>query len=125
MQALIDSFGLGKTQTPGTTAGGWGSIISNFASYFGGGKAGGGAVNAGMFYQVNERGPELLTVGSRDYLMMGNQSGSITPHSPATRGRNGGTVINVAVQPTSTRRTAEQVAVAIDRRQRIASARNG
>jgi hypothetical protein len=57
--------------------------------------------------------------------MMGNQSGHITPNIPSRQARGGGTVINVAVQPTSTRRTAEQVAVEIDRRQRIATARNG
>jgi hypothetical protein len=77
-----------------------------------------------MFYEVNERGPELLSVRGRDYLMMGSQSGSITPNTQTRIGR-GGTTINVAVQPTSTRRTAEQVAVEIARTQRIASARNG
>jgi SLT domain-containing protein len=32
---------------------------------FGGGRAGGGSVAAGTFYEVNERGPELLTTGGR------------------------------------------------------------
>jgi hypothetical protein len=34
-------------------------------------------------------------------------------------------IINVNVEPTSTRRTADQVADAIARKQRIAAARNG
>lgn len=39
----------------------------------------GGAVGAGMIYPVNEQGPELLTVGNRDYLMTGSQGGTVTP----------------------------------------------
>jgi hypothetical protein len=38
--------------------------------------------------------------------VMGSQSGSITPNAQVRAGRVG-TTINVAVQPTSTRRTAE------------------
>lgn len=43
-------------------------------------RAAGGSVDAGGLYEVNERGPELLSVGGRDYLMMGNQSGNVTPN---------------------------------------------
>lgn len=50
---------------------------------YGGARAGGGPVNAGSFYQVNERGTELLSVGGRDYLMMGAQSGQVTPNAGA------------------------------------------
>lgn len=90
---------------------------------FGGGRALGGPVMAGAMYRVNEQGPEMLSIGREDYLMMGSRGGYVTPASRS--GSAGGTVINVAVQPTSTRRTAEQVAAAIDRKQRIATARNG
>jgi hypothetical protein len=103
--------------------GGWAGALASFASAFGGGRAGGGPVAAGGLYQVNENGPELLAVGGRQYLMMGPQSGTV---EPASRSRApGGTTINVAVQPTSTRRTADQVATMIARQQRIATARNG
>lgn len=37
----------------------------------------GGPVSAGRMYEVNERGPELLNVGGRQFLMMGNQPGSV------------------------------------------------
>lgn len=44
------------------------------------GRANGGPVAAGQMYEVNERGiPELLTYGGKQYLMMGNQSGNVTP----------------------------------------------
>ncbi|MDD3329633.1 MAG: phage tail length tape measure family protein [Zoogloea sp.] len=46
---------------------------------FGGGRAGGGSVAAGTFYEVNERGPELLTTGGRTFLMMGSGGGTVTP----------------------------------------------
>lgn len=47
------------------------------------GRASGGPVAAGALYQVNERGPELLSVNGRDYLMMGAQSGHVTPNAGA------------------------------------------
>jgi len=43
------------------------------------GKAVGGPVQAGGMYQVNERGPELLSMGNRQFLMMANQGGNVTP----------------------------------------------
>lgn len=119
---IFDSIGGG---TGGGTGGsgktGWfGSLLG---AVFGGGKAFGGTVSSGRLYEVNERRPELLSVGGRDFLMMGAQSGRVDPNPQAvTRARN--TVINVAVQPTSTRRTAAQVATAIARQQRLAAARN-
>lgn len=56
---------------------------------FGGFRANGGPVNSGSFYRVNERGPELMTVGNRDYLMMGGQSGYVKPVSSAGGGAGG------------------------------------
>ncbi|MBF0453626.1 MAG: phage tail length tape measure family protein [Magnetococcales bacterium] len=47
---------------------------------FGGGKASGGPVEAGRFYEVAEQGPELLSTGGRHFLMMGNQSGHVSPN---------------------------------------------
>ena len=49
-------------------------------------------------YRVNELGPELLTVGGSQYLMMGNEAGSITPNGGSggsNAGSGGGnTIIN-------------------------------
>ncbi|WP_300435635.1 phage tail length tape measure family protein [Zoogloea sp.] len=51
---------------------------------FGGGRAGGGSVAAGSFYEVNETGPELLTTGGRTFLMMGAGTGQVTPAGTAS-----------------------------------------
>lgn len=40
----------------------------------------GGPVSAGGMYRVNERGPELLEVAGKQYLMMGNQGGKVDPN---------------------------------------------
>jgi lambda family phage tail tape measure protein len=44
-----------------------------------GGRAIGGPVSAGRMYRVNERSPELLNVGGKQFLMMGNQGGQVKP----------------------------------------------
>lgn len=66
---------------------------------FGGFRANGGSVSSGSFYRVNERGPELMTVGNRDYLMMGGQSGYVKPVSSAagTAAAPGGGMGNVTI----------------------------
>lgn len=53
---------------------------------FGGGLAVGGKAAPGMFYEVNETGPELLTTGGRTFLMMGSDGGVVTPASAAGSG---------------------------------------
>lgn len=77
-------------------------------------------------HEVAENGPELLNIGRRSYLLMGNQSGHVTPiKDDGGKARGGATYItNIAVQPTSTRRTADQVADANARKLRIAQSRN-
>ena len=130
IQALFDSFGsAGTSSTPGSTAGGWGSIAGNLVNAFsskGGGLANGGPAAAGSMHEVAENGPELLNIGRRSYLLMGNQSGHVTPiKDDGGKARGGATYItNIAVQPTSTRRTADQVADANARKLRIAQSRN-
>lgn len=48
--------------------------------YSGGGRAHGGPVGAHGIYEVNEPGgPEMLTVGGRNFLLMGNRSGYVDP----------------------------------------------
>lgn len=84
----------------------------DWASLFGGKRASGGNVSAGKFFEVNERGPELLDVGGRKLLMMGNQSGRITPNHQlgSDYSRMPAPVINIAVEGQVDRRTASQVA---------------
>jgi hypothetical protein len=57
-------------------------------------RAAGGPVGAGGLYEVNELGPELLSVGNRDYLMMGSQGGTVTPNSAI-----GGSQITITSAP--------------------------
>jgi hypothetical protein len=54
-----------------------------------GARASGGPVSAGQLYQVNERGPELLDVAGKQYLMMGAQGGSVTPNNQLGIGGGG------------------------------------
>jgi lambda family phage tail tape measure protein len=70
-------------------AGGGAGAFSLLGSLFGGARATGGPVSSGKLYQVNERGPEVLTSGGKDYLMTGAQDGSVTPNN-----RLGGGVTN-------------------------------
>jgi len=52
----------------------------------------GGPVAARSITNVNERGPELLNVAGKQYLMMGNQAGSVTPNSGV-----GGNTVNMTL----------------------------
>lgn len=65
----------------GVETGGASTALGVGAGYVlpGSGKATGGNVGAHSLQQVNERGPELLNVGSKQYLMMGGNSGKVTP----------------------------------------------
>lgn len=54
--------------------------MSLIGSFFGGGRDDGGSVLPGKFYRINEDGPEMLSVSGKEYLMMGPNSGSITPN---------------------------------------------
>jgi len=95
------------------SGGGW---LSSLLGLFGGARSNGGPVMAGMGYLVGEHGPEFFRPSS---------AGSISTNA-ATRGMSGGgRAINVYVQPTTSRRTADQVASATERKLRVASGRNG
>jgi len=120
--ALSEGFNIGSDS--GSEGGFWGNLMSAVGSYFSssGGRASGGPVGPGTLYRVNENEPELLNFRNRTFLMMGSESGNVTP---LRQGGGGTTIINnVNVQPTATRRTADQTATAIARKQRIAVARN-
>lgn len=118
-QNLIEQL-LGQSGT--ATGGASGNLFTDIlGAFFGGARANGGPVNSGGVYRVNERGPELLTVGNRDYLMMGNSSGTVSP----TAG-GGVTINNSYINPNlndwrseSQRRSAEAAQL------RLATARNG
>lgn len=88
----VDSFNSWEVDA-GLSSGGGGSWFSSAASVLGNlfGRANGGPVQPGEMYQVNERGPELLTVGNRTMLMMGNDSGIVTPLQATAGAAGGGT----------------------------------
>jgi lambda family phage tail tape measure protein len=108
LEKLMKSiFGEGSQGSSGS----WGWVGEALGSIFssGSGRANGGSVPSNTFRRVNERGPELLSVGGRDYLMMGSQSGRVTSHEKI--GRSGATVNNnfYMAAPTSMK-TQTQVA---------------
>ncbi|CAJ4814435.1 prophage tail length tape measure [Burkholderia pseudomallei] len=108
-----------------------GGETSGMTSLFGllgmvGGMAAGGPVGAGSLYEVNERGPELLTVANRTYLMMGDDSGRVTPMSDSAGAGNQNIFhLNIAVPPGTTRQSSQQQAAEIMRHANIAMARLG
>lgn len=89
-----------------------------------GARALGGPVSAGGLYQVNERGPELLSVAGKQYLMMGQQGGAV---SPTPRPSGGDVMISVSVAPPAgaSRATALQFGAAAGRQIQAAMRRNG
>ena len=72
--------GVNVNSTPGDFSG------SNMPDALRGGRAGGGGVSARGLYEVNEEGPEVLNVGGRSYLMMGDQDGTVTPNASGRGG---------------------------------------
>lgn len=118
----------GTTEEGGLSGtGGWAGAVGTFiAGLFGGGRASGGPVAANGLYEVNERGPELLTVGGRDFLMMGKTPGMVTPNH-----KLGGVTNNITIHvrptgnETADRRAAQQVALEVQRALARAARRNG
>lgn len=105
------------------SGGSGGGFLDAAFSFFGAGKADGGSVASGGLYPINERGPELLSIGSRDYLSVGSQGGTVTPMSGS-----GGQSISVAnyftVGPNTDRRSQDQIAAAAGAGVQRALARN-
>jgi lambda family phage tail tape measure protein len=101
-----------------------GTFISALSA---GGRATGGPVSAGQLYEVNERGPEVLTVSGRSYLMTGDQSGTVTPLAPAAGRAAGGDTYNiqVALPPGANRDTGMQIGASIRRQLAHAGRRQG
>ena len=77
-------------------SGALGGEFSLISGLFGGGRAIGGPVSSGGLYQVNEKGtPELLNVAGKQYLMMGNQSGTVSTKTESSGG--GGQPVSIVV----------------------------
>ena len=79
--------------------------VTNIAAQQAPGRANGGPVGRGGLYEVNERGPEMLTVGDKSFLMMGNRSGHVTPGGPG--GSSPKVEVNVITPPGMTARTEQ------------------
>lgn len=105
--------------TSGSSGSGLGSIFADASKFlFGGAKAGGGPVTAGVPYLVGEEGPEPF---------IPNVSGTIIPNGKVNWG--GGTsqrlTQNIYVQGQVTKRSARQLQLQSARQQRIAQSRLG
>jgi len=74
-------------------------------------------------YEVAERGPELLTVGGRQYLLPTATGGMVTANP--RMGRGGSVTQNISVTGRVDARTASQLAAEASRAQRRVSARFG
>ncbi|MCA8248072.1 phage tail length tape measure family protein [Burkholderia multivorans] len=88
------------------------------------GLANGGPASPGSLYEVNERGPELLTVANRTYLMMGSEGGRVTPTGTASSGSRPTFNMAFNLPEATSRQTATQQAAAIMRHATIAMKRN-
>lgn len=62
-------------------------------------RAFGGSTKAGKLYQVNERGPELLSSGGKTFLMMGAKDGYVTPNGGAAPASGGSRTVNLSFSP--------------------------
>lgn len=72
-------------------SGGLGLAAASFLSSFG--LASGGSAAPYSFHRVNELGPELLSVGGRDYLMMGKQGGRVTNAADTAQALGGMSIV--------------------------------
>jgi len=102
----------------GGKGGGWiGTAMSWIGGLFGGARATGGPVNAGMVYRVNEREPEFFRPrGSGDVIPL-----SKMPFAPSSRS----VTQNIFVEGRVDQRTARQMELESLRGQRVANARLG
>lgn len=102
MAAKLARYLFGDMVQGGTGSGAAGDIFGAFMNAISGapGKANGGGVLAGGLYEVNEDGPEMLAMGGKQYLMMGNQGGRVIPtgDGSAMVGGSGAVTVNVINQ---------------------------
>lgn len=103
-----------------------GDALGAFIDAMGAGHAVGGPVSAGKLYPVNEKGPELLNVAGKQYLMMGANDGNITPNGAYGKAANSTTIIvNVTPPQGASRETAMQFGAAAAKQMQTAMRRNG
>lgn len=93
---FLTGEGEAKSSPLGTLLGKAGGWLSSLLP----GRASGGPVAGGSMYRVNELGPELLSYGGSDYLMMGGQGGYVKPLGAADTERRGAGNITVVNQTT-------------------------
>ncbi|QHE86510.1 hypothetical protein [Hydrogenophaga sp. BPS33] len=106
MAAKLARHLFGDMVQGGTGSGAVGDAFGTFMKWITGasGKANGGGVMAGGLYEVNENGPEMLAMGGKQYLMMGNQGGTVIPTGAGsvTSGGSGGGVSLTIINQTGT-----------------------
>lgn len=123
VKQLLSSFGGGAqsgAMASGSASSGidWAGIIGSF---FGGGRASGGPVRGNKLYEVGERGPELLQMGGRNYMIPG-RDGYVQPNV-STQG--GDLYQSIYLQGRIDRRSADQLAAESMRRQNLSRRRTG
>jgi lambda family phage tail tape measure protein len=85
----------------------------------------GGPVSANSLYRVNERGPEILEVGGKQYLMTGQQGGEVKNVKEGDANRTTIVHNNFVVNGQPTRATQEQLSLAAGRGVQRALVRGG
>lgn len=86
------------------------SVGSWLSSLFGGGRAVGGSISPGRFYEVNENGPELYQQGGRSYLMTGGKAATIKPLAANGAGVRGNHSTTFVLPDRIDRQTQNQIA---------------
>ena len=112
---------IGSAQGGGGVTGFLGNL---FGSIFGGGRANGGPVRGGGLYEVAENGPEVLQMGSRAFLLMGEQGGQVRPAAAGGAGRSVTVNVQVAAPPGGSRETALQFGRTVGQQVQLALRRN-
>lgn len=84
-------------------------IVSMVSSAKGGGRQRGGMTSGNLTHEVNERGPELLTMGNRQYLMPTGQNGKVSPLSQSKGAGGNGIKVTVINNANNAQVRTEQV----------------
>lgn len=126
VKQLIEGFNQGSSGQSGSGTTNWTQQIGSLiGSFFAGGRASGGPMQAGKLYEVGERRPEVFQSGGRLW-MVPSRDGYMHPDAAAFSG--GGSVNvqpTIVVQGRVDRRTASQVAIETGREVQRATGRNG
>jgi hypothetical protein len=115
--------GNGQASGGGGLIGAAGSWIAGL--FGGGGMAIGGVTTPYSMVPIAENRPEVISDGSRQWLITGSQPYHVDPNPRLGGGGTSNTTVNVMVPGNSDRRTATQIGTETGRRVAIARARNG